>query len=178
MRIPLQDICAGSGCRFFRNEGEALGQSASGVSIPCIYYLYDKTEDRIVEHKGLATARHWWELSVRTIETKITENIRYYHVVEMLYEPYWTQNPYCMSFRSVIAKAARCRGGKVDQWLCDLTDFQVPGHITSNCHQWIPLEKLGEYKDPEANWQDSSKCPSFVAYPVAEVGGQNDKMAT
>lgn len=164
-RVPLEDICAGPKCRFITNQGEAGGRFPYGSSIPCIYYFYDKVEQRTIKHKHREKVRHW--LRWREVEVEREESVCYYHIVEILYEPYWTQDPYCISFHTIIAKARRWGGRKTDEWLCDLTDFEVSGYISCNYHQWIPIEKIGSYKEPEPKWQDGAKCPSFLPYPIA-----------
>lgn len=169
MRIPLEDICAGPKCRFFTNYGEATNTNWSGRECPFIYYFYDKAEMREVDIEYYETKRHFF--SERQEKVKSKENMRFYHVVYEVWETVYEQNPYCSSFRSIIAKAPK-RGHESDIWYAEhsyLLPMRAEGKTVGNPHSFIPVEELSKYKDVEKEWGDGSKCPSFVPYPIKEV---------
>lgn len=166
MRIPLEDICAGPKCRFFTNYAEAMDKSWSGQEIPCIYYFYDKTEMREVDIEYYETRQRFF--GEKQVLVKERGRMCFYHVVYELWETLPGQDDYCASFHSIIAKASK-RGKEDDRWYAEksyLLPLRVEGKTVSNPHSFIPVEKLPEYKDGEKQWQDGSKCPSFVPYPV------------
>lgn len=151
-RVPLDDICTGPRCRFFKQK------SAFGY-VPIIWYFYDKVETRTAKRS------HYKEVGWLFKKDKRVEEIKelpHYHIVYIVYDPVPGNESFCVAFQFGISSGARYMKA-VDTWNSEWS-------VTSNAHTFLPVDKLDDsYKPQSIQWQDGSKCPSFLPYPIKEA---------